>query len=442
MEICSVGGYNEVGKNMTAIRVGDEAVICDMGLFLPAIIDFEEEGGHRAKLTSDSLIRLGAIPDDRVLKDWKPYVKAIVIGHCHLDHCGAVAYLANKYNCPIIGTPFTLEVLKSMLRDDNLELKNEFRSMNAGSKMRISKTLEIEFVNATHSTPQTVMIALHTAEGIVIYANDFKFDNNPVLGKAPDYEKLRSYQGNVKALIVESLYAHERRKTPSESVAREMLKDVLLGTENRGHAIIVTAFASHIARMKSVIEFGRKLDRKVVLLGRSMRKYVLAAEKANIVNFSKEVEIYGYAQQIEKQLKKIEKRRNEYLIICTGGQGEPKSVLSKMATEVFPFQFLPEDHIIFSCRTIPVDINIANRALLERKLRMKKVRIFTDIHVSGHAAREDLHDFLDIVKAKHLIPAHGDAHILNALGDLGMEMGYEHGKNLHIMRNGQILKIN
>jgi len=441
MEICSVGGFNEVGKNMTALKVGDDAIIFDMGLFLPAIIDFEEEGGHRATLSADSLIKLGAIPDDRVLKEWRNNVRAIVIGHAHLDHLGAAAYLASKYGCPILGTPFTIEVFKSMLRDDNIQLKNELKPLNPGSKIRINQNIEIEFINTTHSTLQTVMVAVHTPEGVVMYANDFKLDNSPVLGQPPDYKRLGSLQGKVKTLIVESLYAHEKRKTPSEAVAREMLKDLFFGTDNKGHAVIVTTFASHIARIKSVIEFGRKLNRKVVLLGRSMKKYVDAAEKSHLINFSKEVEIYGYAHQIEKQLKKIEKKRDQYLVICTGGQGEPKSVLTKMTTDVFPFQFLAGDHVIFSCRTIPVDINIANRTLLERKLRLKKVRIFTDIHVSGHAAREDLRDFIDLIKPKHLIPAHGDAHIMNDLVDLSVEMGYQVGKNVHLMHNGQFLKL-
>ena len=115
-----------------------------------------------------------------------------------------------------------------------IQLKNELKPLNPGSKIRINQNIEIEFINTTHSTLQTVMVAVHTPEGVVMYANDFKLDNSPVLGQPPDYKRLGSLQGKVKTLIVESLYAHEKRKTPSEAVAREMLKEVMLGVNSRG----------------------------------------------------------------------------------------------------------------------------------------------------------------------------------------------------------------
>src|SRR3989344_7819295 len=105
IEICAVGGYGEVGKNMTAVKYGDDVVICDMGLYLPKIITFEEEGGCREKLTRDDLINIDAIPDDSVIEQWDKDVKAIVITHCHLDHLGAVPFMASDFKCPVIGTP-------------------------------------------------------------------------------------------------------------------------------------------------------------------------------------------------------------------------------------------------------------------------------------------------------------------------------------------------
>ena len=121
IEICTVSGYNEVGRNMTAVRVEDEVILLDMGVFLPAIIDLEEsiEAGEK-KLSTDDLIKIKAIPDDTVIKDWKNMVKAIVIGHCHLDHTASIPYLAPKYKAPIIGTPYTIEIIKSLLRDEDI----------------------------------------------------------------------------------------------------------------------------------------------------------------------------------------------------------------------------------------------------------------------------------------------------------------------------------
>lgn len=444
IKIATLGGYNEVGKNMTALKVGDEAIILDMGLFLPKLIDFEEEGGERVNLSSQDMVRLGTIPDDSAIRDWTTNIKAIVLGHCHLDHIGAAPYLASKYDCPIIATPFTLEVLRASLSDDNLKLKNQLKALLPGSTLKISENIEIKFVNITHSTIQTVMVAVKTPKGIILYANDFKFDNHPVLGKKPDYDYLTKIgqKQEVIALIVESLYASAERKTPSEKVARELLKDVLLGVDNKDHAIIITTFASHLPRLQSIIDFAKSINRKVVFFGRSMAKYTYSAENIKFLNFSKQVEIYPYVRQIKKKIQQIEKEgRGRYVIVCTGNQGEPKSVLVKMANGEIPFKFMPWDIVIFSCKTIPVDINIANRTLLERKLKQKHVRIFTEIHVSGHAGREDLRDLINMVKPKHIFPAHGDSSIQSALADLAVELDYTLGKNVHISHNGQIHDI-
>lgn len=444
IEICTIGGYSEVGKNMTAVKIDEEVVIFDMGIFLPKIINFEEEGGDRKSLTTDDLIKLGAIPNDTVIKDWKSKVKAIAFTHCHLDHIAAAPYLGKNYpRAPMIGTPFTIEVLKRMVRDDNVELKNKFKVLNVNSKIKISNNLEMEFINMTHSTPQTVMIALHSKYGTVLYANDFKFDNNPIVGKKPNFERLKELgKENVVALICDSLYSHNEQKTPSEKVAREMLKDVMLGTESADNLIIATTFASHLARLRSMIDFGKVLNRKIVLFGRSMEKYIDSAERVGLVKFSNQVEIIPQKRDIEKKLKEIEKQgRSKYMIICTGNQGEPESVLKKMADNRIPFHFLPFDHLIFSCKTIPDPVNIKNRAILEEELKKKKVRIFTDIHTSGHASREDLRDLIQMVKPKNIFPAHVPPDGQKFLVELAEELGYVKNKNVFVSENGKFRKL-
>ncbi len=442
IEFCAVGGYNEVGRNMSALRVNGEAVILDMGFHMQKIVDFEERGGNKEDLSADELISIQTIPNDNAIKKWRKEVKAIACSHCHLDHIGAVPYLAPRYNAPVFGTPYTIEVIKSTLKNDRIKIKNPLKPISPNSKYRISKNIELEFINMTHSTVQTAMIAVHTPEGIVLYANDFKFDNHPVLGKKPNYKRLRELGNeNLIALVVDSIYSSSEKKTPSERVAREMLKDVLLGTENKDNIIIVTCFASHLARIKSIIEFGRKLNRKIVLLGRSLDKYIRAAEDINLVSFSKQAEIVGYSSKIKRKLNQIEKEgRSNYLLIITGGQGEKEAVLNKMVTGRIPFSFLPGDHVVFSNKVIPVEPNVDNRAELERKLRQKKVRIFTDIHVSGHCAREDLRDLITMVKPKFIIPAHGDVSKRKPLIELALELGYKK-KNTLLMNNGQIIKL-
>ena len=300
IEFCGVGGYGESGRNMSALKVNDDAIVLDMGFFLQKIADFEEDGGSRQELTTEQMIKLEGIPDDNVLNSWRNNVRGIFASHCHLDHIGAIPYLAPKYNAPIVGTPFTLEVLKTMMNDDKMHLKNKFEKVQPGKIYKINKDLKVEFVNVPHSTLQTSLLAVHTKEGIILYANDFKLDNHPVLGDKVDYEKLKELsQIGIKALVLDSIPAPQD-KTPSELVAREMLKEVMVEEDNRGHAIVVSCFASHIARLRSIIDFSHKLNRKVLILGRSFTKYIKSAENVGLCKYSKEAEIVTYKNQIRK----------------------------------------------------------------------------------------------------------------------------------------------
>ena len=442
IEICAVGGYNFIGKNMTAIKVGNEVIILDMGLHLDNYIRYtEDEDIH--DVTAEELLKVGAIPDDTFINDWKPLVKAIVPSHAHLDHVGAISFLSNSYKAPIIGTPFTLEVIKAIADDEHIKLRNPLKPLNAGAKIKISKNFTIEFINTTHSTPQTVMVVLHTPEGVLLYTNDFKFDNFPTVGKKPDYKRLAELgKKGVDYLIIDSTGAQRDMKTPSEIIAKEMLREVMLGTGYRGKAVLVTTFSSHIARLKSIIEFGKKMNRKIVFLGRSLAKYVGAAEKIKLVNFSKDVEIVKFGKHIKQKLKEIEKKGTQkYLLVVTGHQGEPKATLSKMVRGDLPFEFDSEDHVIFSCKVIPSEINMENREVLEQSLKDLHVRIFKDIHVSGHASIEDIRDLINLTKPKHIIPSHGEIPMKEAVAALAIEKGYKKDKNLHLLSDGECLQF-
>ena len=441
IEICTIGGYNEVGKNSTAIKIDDEVYILDLGIHLENYIKYTQDEDIIV-VEPKELMNVGAVPDVSAIDDWKNQVKMILPTHAHLDHLGAVPYLANNFKAPVMCTPFTSEVLKGILTEDKIKLNSKIKPMSANSFFQASGNVKIEFVHATHSTPHTVMIALHTREGIVLYANDFKFDLFPTLGKKPNFKRLEELgRQKVLALICDSTYASDARKMPSESIAREMLKEVMLGIDSKNKHVVVSTFSSHIARLNSIVEFGHKMGRKVVFMGRSMAKYIKAAENTGIAKFTNKVEILKYSGQIKRRLKKISKERGKYLLVATGHQGEPKSVLAKMMNGELKFNFLPEDHVIFSCRTIPTPTNIANREKLEYNLRNFNVRIFKDVHQSGHAAREDIRDLINIVKPQHIIPAHGGTDMTNALAGLAIEMGYKKGQNVHIMGNGERIKL-
>lgn len=293
-----------------------------------------------------------------------------------------------------------------------------------------------------HSTPQTVIVALHTKEGIILYATDWKLDNNPVIGDKPDYNALRRIgQKGVLVTFLDGLYANEHAKTPSESVVRELLKDTLLGIDNRGKAIIVTTFASQIARLKSIMDWGRSLNRKVLFLGRSVAKYSYAAEEVGLVNFSKQVKIVKYGAQARKELARVAKEgKHKYVLVVSGNQGEPQSMLVKIARKQVAFPLGPDDQVVFSCKVIPTEPNMSNRRALEDDLKAAGVRIFTDIHASGHPMREDLREFLRMVKPKHIIPMHCEHEKEDALLTLAVEMGYD-PSHVHTLRDGQTLDL-
>jgi len=426
-----------VGMNMCAFKIGDDVIICDMGFYLPDVIKLQDEEIVKTALTREELIHLHVVPNDNVMKHWQPLVKAIVLPHCHLDHIGAVPYLAEAYDCPIYAAPYTLEVLKSNLKDEGIKLKNKLRILNANDTVKLTENISLEFQGVPHSTPQTMLAVFHTPEGIVLYGNDFKLDNSPTLGQKPNYKRLRELgEMGVKVLIVDALYSYEDMKTPSELVAKEMLKDVMLGVEHKDKLVIATTFASHIARLKSIIEYGKKMDRKIIFLGRSMHKYISAAENIKLVHFSRDAEIVKYGEQVRKRLRDIQKHPGKYLVICTGHQGEPRSILSRLVNKELPYEFSPGDQVIFACKVIPAPINMANRAALEMKLKQKGVRLYKDIHTSGHLAREDHHDLIDILKPKHIIPAQGDITKLTPLAELAEELGYVRDKDVHVLKNG------
>src|SRR3989338_1884391 len=286
------------------------------------------------------------------MEDWKKKVVAIIPSHAHLDHVGAIPFAASLFpNVPIICTPYTAQVLKTIFYDERIKSPNKILSVNLNSSYKVSPTITAEFVHVTHSIPHTAIVVLHTPYGKVMYANDYKFDLHPIIGKRPNFERLQELgKEGIKLLIMECLYAHEYRKMPSESVAKQMLQDVMLGVNSQGKAMIVTTFSSHIARLKSIIEMGKKLNRRVIFLGRSLTKYVKAAEKIDLVNFEKDALFMSYRDQVEKALEKIQKTgKDKYLIVCTGHQGEPKAMLSKMARGELNFKFDPGDIVVFSC---------------------------------------------------------------------------------------------
>ncbi len=447
MEICTIGGFEEVGKNMTAVKIGEDVIIFDAGLYLPAIVEFQEK--ETETIYSEKKLRsIGALPNDLILDklNWRDKVRAIIIGHAHLDHVGGVPFLAKRYKkAKIFATPFTIAVLESILEDEGITLKNRKYEIKEGSSFTLkgkSGKYKIEFIHSTHSIPQSSFVALHTNEGVFFYALDFKLDNYPIIGSPINYKKLREVaRKRIKALVVDSLYSGTNRKTPSERIARNLVEDALSSVRNKNSALIVTTFSSHIARLKSIVDFGKRTRREIVFLGRSLYRYVKSAIKVNQCPFQKDIKLLRYKNQVNSFLKKVEKNRGKYLIVCTGHQAEPGSVLDRIIRDETPFKLKAGDNVIFSSSVIPSPVNIGNREKMDKILREKRVRTQTDVHVSGHGAREDIRDLIEILKPKHIIPAHGSLKEITPMVELARELGYKFGENVHLSSNGKVLKF-
>jgi len=447
MEILTIGGYEQVGKNMTAVKIKDDVFLFDMGLYLPVLVE-QEEQDKQLKYTEDRLRSLGAIPNDLVLDKygWKDKVRAIIIGHAHLDHVGGVPYMAHRYpKADIFGTPFTIEVLEFLLKDEKNSLPNRRRKISLDSSYIVhgkSGDYKVEFITSTHSTLQTSMVALHTPEGIFLYTLDFKFDNHPIIGSPPNYRRLQELgKKGVKAIVVDALYSDNERKTASERVARNMVEDAILSVRDRRSALFVTTFSSHIARIKSIVEFSNKLHRKPVFLGRSLNKYTKCAEQVGLASFRRQAIVCTYKREVNSFLKKLNKNKGQYLIICTGHQAEPGAILDRVSNDETPFRFQSGDNVIFASSVIPTPINIQAREKMDKNLRKKGVRIQTDVHVSGHGGREDLRDLIEYTKPENIIPSHGTIQQISPLIDLASEMGYKLGETSHLSSNGRLLKL-
>ena len=442
VKIHSVGGFTEVGRNMVVLELEEDAFIFDEGFFLPAIVSMQERD---RVMTEKKLREIKAVPDDSVIKNIKDKVCAQFIGHAHLDHVGAVPFISDGYNAPIYGTPFTIRVLESLMADNDITLKNKITSIKPNTTFYVkgkNKKYRVDFINITHSTPQTMMISVKTDKGNVIYANDFKLDDTPVIGPKPNYKRLQELsKEGVYALVVDSLYSGSPRKTPSEKIARAMLEEVFMTIQNKNAGMLVTTFSSHIARLKSIIDFSKKLNREVVFLGRSLDKYSKAAMDVGIAPFLRDIRISKYRRQVEKTLHKVERKRKDYLVVCTGHQGEPGSILERLSRHQLPYKFGRDDNIIFSSSVIPTPVNIEQFAKMEEQLKKHKPRIFRDAHVSGHGGREDLRDLMQIVKPVHVIPSHGGKDKTGPMAELVKDLGYRLDKNCHLMEDGQMLNL-
>ena len=440
--IIAVGGYNEMGKNMTGIRIDNDIIVLDMGLQLDRVQIHEDV--EIDKMHSMDLIKMGAIPDDTVMNEVGGKVKAIVCTHGHLDHIGAIPKLAHRYKAPIIATPYTSELVKHEISDERkFAVANQVISLKIGGRYNVTPDIQIEFIRIQHSIVDSAFAAIHTPDGVILYASDFKLDRTPTIGEPPDFQRLRNLgKEGVKAMITESTNSGHSGKTPSEQIAKDLVRDVLLGTEETESGVVITTFSSHISRINAIIQAAEEMDRIPVLLGRSMERYLSTAQKMGYIKFPQNLEVHGSRNAVDKALRRIaQDGKKKYLPIITGHQGEPDSILTRIANGETQFRIDPGDKVIFSANAIPNPMTLANRYALETKLKMAGARIYDNVHVSGHASREDHWELLRMINPEQVIPSHGNMTMHASYVEMAEDAGYVFGDTVHIMRNGEEMII-
>lgn len=435
MKIHTIGGYEKVGGNMTAVEVDGEIVIFDVGADIERIV---EKGLRVEEMSTVEAIEAGVVPDDSEIKNNKRgNVAAIVVGHGHQDHCRGLPKLAGAYDCPIIASDYTADIIERFIENDDESVKNEIIRIEPGSTFQISKSMELEFVPITHSIPGTFLSVLRTDEGTLVYSLDFKLDKNPTLGQPVDYDKLESLgEDGVRVYIVDCTRADQTGSTDSELKTRKELKRILSEAYKKRRGVIVTTFSSHIARLNNIINANAG-GRKIAMLGRSLKEYTGDAEKNGLIDLSN-IQVASYRQKVESILEEISRNKAEYLLVTTGNQGEPNAMLPRIASGEYPYHLTEGDLVVFSSVTIPTPINELNREYLKKNLRSRGAELKLDVHSHGHAKKEDHRRMMRMLSPDVVVPAHGGREKLSACARLAKEEGVN---TVRVSQNGATINL-
>jgi ribonuclease J len=418
LSIIPIGGLGEVGKNMTLYEYGNDILIVDAGLMFP----------------ENDMIGIDyIIPDfSEVLKGKKDKIRGIVITHGHEDHTGAIQHLLEEVDAPIYATPLTRGLLEVKLNRYGMAGKADLRTVNAGDKIQIG-AFSVELFHVCHSIPDAVGLGISTPAGLVVHSTDFKFDHTPVDNWPTDYAKLGEFaQRGVLALLSDSTNATEPGWTKSERVIDEGLDEVFATAEGR---ILVATFASLISRMQQVANAAERHGRKIAFTGRSMVDNMKMARELGYVDFPERLVI-----SLEKSLSMPD---NKVVLMVTGSQGEPRSILGRLANGTNrKFDVRKGDTIVLSSHPIPGNEESVYRTINNLFRRGANViyEKIAPVHVSGHASQEELKLLLHLVRPKYLIPIHGELRMLKQHANLAHEVGIPE-ENTAVVENGQVIEF-
>jgi ribonuclease J len=420
LRISPLGGVGEVGKNSTLVELGEDMIIVDAG------VKFPETELHGVDLVVCDYTYV-AERIDRLL--------GIVFTHGHEDHIGGLPYLIMQIDphdpIPIYGTPLTLGLISVKLKEHGMLGRVIQIAIREGQRARLGP-FDVEPVGVNHSIPDAVGLVIRTPAGVLFHTGDFKFDPTPVQGRTTDNERLRQLgDEGVLVLLSDCVRVEQPGWTASEAGVREALEQLIGVAPGR---VLVTTFASNIGRLCEVVRSAHKLGRKTGVVGRSMEENLRVAREL------------GFLQVPDGSLVELRELNDlppdKIVLLSTGSQGEPTSVMSRIARGDHPLvKIQPNDTVIFSASPVPGNEESVARSidnLFRRGARVIYQMIDPRVHVSGHASREELRHMLDLVRPRYLVPLHGEHRMLWLLRELAVECGLQR-ENVFLTEIGDVV---
>ncbi len=415
---CPLGGSGEIGMNMNLFAYGKPSnrkwIIVDIGV----------------TFADDTVPGIDIIyPDPGFIIDKKDDLLGIVLTHAHEDHIGAIAYIWPKLKCKIYATPFTALLISEKFKEKKIDIKDYLKIVELNGIIKLDP-FKIEFITLTHSILEPNGLKIETPVGNILHTGDWKCDPDPLIGKTIDSKRLKDI-GNegVLAMICDSTNVFSIGRAGSESDVRKNLLKII---ENLKKKILVTSFASNVARMETIFYCAEKTGREISLVGRSMNRIFKAAKSC------------GYLKNVidpvdTRNAKKIS--RDKIIYLCTGSQGEPMGAMTRISKHIHPDVFIEKgDAVIFSSKIIPG--NEKKLYKLHNNLVREGIEVISEenhfVHVSGHPNREDLKDMYNWIKPKNVIPVHGEHRHIAEHINFAKEM---QAPNAIKVENGDIVKL-
>jgi ribonuclease J len=418
VRLVALGGLGEIGLNLMAIECAGSAVIIDCGLMFP---DQPEFGGGVL------------IPEFSWLERTRVKIEGIVLTHAHEDHIGALPHLLRRIKVPVYGTDLTLAFVGRRLAEASLAEGASLVPIRPGRSFPAGP-FEVEPIRVTHSTPDSVALAIRTPAGTIVHTGDFKIDEAPVDGGALDRERFAELgREGVVLLLSDSTNVERPGRSPSESSLKPVLREIMSRSRQR---FFLSAFSSHLHRFRQVAEVAAEFGRRVAPLGRRISESVRLGLGTGQLPFHPGT----FIEAAEAEF--LEPRKVAYL--TSGSQGEPLSALAKLSNGTHPrIQIGPEDVVVLSSRFIPGNERTINT--LVNRLYKLGAEVFYDavapVHVSGHASRDELAEMLLLTRPKYFVPIHGEFRHLARHLALAIEAGIPE-RNCFLLEDGDTLVLN